>query len=70
MAILFLWQVSGQCRALLWQESARRYVCGMATYPDHYVRLISSAWRERAGRFFATRIAAGNGCDSAAEIGE
>lgn len=68
MAHLFLWQFKGRCRALLWQEDAARYVCGMAVSPDRYVHLISLRWRMRAGKFFASRIAAGAGCDFAAEV--
>jgi len=40
----------------------------MVVYPDRYVRLIPPRWREGSGQFFATRIAAGAGCDFAAEI--
>jgi len=68
VAFAFLFQFKGKCRALLWQEESRRYVCGMVVYPDRYVRLIPPRWREGSGQFFATRIAAGAGCDFAAEI--
>lgn len=70
VAHLFLFQFSGKCRALLWQEDASRYVCGMAVCPDRYVSLIPEKWRARAGSFFASRIAAGTGCDFAAEMGD
>jgi hypothetical protein len=68
VAMIFLLQFRGQCRALLWQEDACRYVCGMVVSPDHYLRLIPRQWRERFGRFVATRIAAGDGCDCKAEV--
>jgi len=68
VAHVFLLQFRGKCRALSWQEDASRYVCGMAVYPDRYVRLIPAKWRERSGEFFASRIAAGAGCDFAAEM--
>lgn len=68
VAFAFLFQFSGKCRALLWQEESARYVCGMVSCPDRYVRLIPEKWRESSGRFFASRIASGLGCDSAAEI--
>lgn len=68
VAHVFLLQIKGECQALLWQDDASRYVCGMVVCPDRYVRLIPQRWRERGGRFFASRIAAGLGCDFAAEI--
>jgi len=66
VALVFLFQFKGKCRALLWQDE--RYVCGMVASPDRYVKLIPEKWRASGGRFFASRIAAGAGCDSAAEV--
>jgi flagellar biosynthesis regulator FlbT len=40
----------------------------MAVSPDLYVMLIPEKGRELCARFFASRIAAGLGCDSTAEI--
>ncbi len=63
VARVYLLQLKGVCRALLWQEETRRYVCGMVVFPDHYLSLMPLRWRESTGRFFASRIAAGTGCD-------
>lgn len=68
VAHVFLFQFGGRCRALLWQEAAGRYVCGMVVSPDRYVRLVPARWRNGLGRWFASRIASGDGCDSMAEI--
>ena len=68
VAFVFLFQFHGECRALLWQDETKRYVCGMVVCPDHYVRIIPRRLRERSGKFFASRIAAGAGCDFAAEV--
>jgi hypothetical protein len=68
VAFILLFQISGRCRALLWQDDTSRYVCGLVAFPDRYVRVIPESWRERIGRFVATRIAAGKGCDSSAEV--
>lgn len=68
VARVFLWQLRGRCRALSWQEEMQRYVCGMVAHPDRYVTLLPRRWRARAGAFFASRIAAGAGCDFSAEI--
>ena len=68
VAYLFLFQFKGRCRALLWQNEERRYVCGMVVIPDQYVPLLPKRLRARMGRFFASRIAADYGCDLAAEV--
>jgi len=68
VALLFLWQFKGGCRALLWENATNRYVCGMVVSPDQYVRLMPTFLRERMGRFFAKRIASEYGCDFAAEV--
>ena len=68
VAHVFLFQLSGKCRALLWQDEASRYVCGMVVCPDRYLRLIPENLRKYSGNFFASRIAAWAGCDFAAEM--
>jgi len=68
VAIVFLQQFRGRCRALLWQEEAGRYVCGMVVQPDRYSLLIPAFFRGGMGRFFASRIATGKGCDSTIEM--
>ena len=68
VAFVFLFQFRGACRALVWQDETQNYVCGMVVAPDRYVRLIPERFREHAGKFFASRIAAGAGCDFPAEI--
>jgi hypothetical protein len=68
VAYIFLFQFKGRCRALLWRDEASRYVCGMVACPDIYVGLFPERWRERIGKFIASRIAAGAGCDFSAEI--
>lgn len=70
VAYLFLFQRSGRCRALLWQEEQARYACGMVLQPDCFSRLIPEFSRRWMGAFFATRIAAGKGCDSDIEVDE
>ncbi len=70
VAYLFLFQFKGSCRALLWQNEERRYVCGMVACPDQYVPLLPKRLRVRMGRFFASRIAADYGCDLAADVVE
>ena len=68
VAIIFLFQFKGRCRALQWQHEQNRYICGMVLNPDKWVGIIPRRLRERMGRFFASRIASGLGCDFSAEI--
>ena len=70
VALVFLLQWRGRCRALLWQEEARRYVCGMVVCPDRYIYFLPARWRARFGSWAVTRIAAGSGCDSTLEVEE
>lgn len=68
VARLFLWQWRGACRALIWEDSASRYHCGMLTDPARHSRVIPAACNGLAKRFFAKRIAAGAGCDSVVDV--
>lgn len=70
VAMIFLLQLRGRCRALMWQDDASRYVCGMVICPDRYMTLVPLRWRQGLGRWFASRIAAGKGCDSTIEVDE
>lgn len=68
IAALFLFQRRGRCRALVWQDEHARYVCGMVTSPESHSRLIPASLGKLMGGFFASRISAGAGCDSTAEL--
>ena len=68
VAYIFLFQFKGRCRALLWQNDEHRYVCGMVLYPDKMAGIIPHRFRGLMGKFFASRIATGMGCDFQAEI--
>lgn len=70
VARVFLLQRAGSCRALLWQAASSSYACGMVSEPARHSRLVPTWLNARAGRFFASRIAAGLGCDSATEVEE
>ena len=68
MAFVFLRQFRGQCRALLWQDGTQSYACGLIVVPERYVTLLPRRWRGRFGKLIASHIAAGKGCDFAAEV--
>jgi hypothetical protein len=70
VARLLLRRATGSCSALEWTEEARRYRCGLVVSPAAYLRWLPRRWEGAAGRWFASRIAAGSGCDfGATEIG-
>lgn len=64
VAHLFLWQFTGACRALQWQETEQCYACGMAVNPKQFIKFIPRNLESYFARWFAKRIAAGIGCDS------
>lgn len=68
VAMVFLWQWRGACRALVWQDESRRYVCGMVLGPEQHVHFLPRYWVRRLGGFFAARISAGSGCDFDAQV--
>ncbi len=64
VAMVFLWQRTGRCRALEWHEDAAQYRCGMLLGPERYVpalpRFLRGVMRRMVGRW----IAAGTACDA------
>jgi hypothetical protein len=60
---LFLPLAKGPCPALEWQDGERRYRCGLVSRPAKYLAWLPRRWEVRAGRWFASRIAAKAGCD-------
>ena len=71
VALIFLWQRRGPCRALEWHEAGQHYRCGMVLQPALYVRTLRAlplplhAW---LGRRVRRWIAAGSACDSSAHV--
>ncbi len=46
----------------------RRYVCGMVVSPAKHIRWLPERFNNLAARLFAGWLAAGEGCDSDAEL--
>lgn len=65
--LLFL-RAAGPCPALTWDGSARHYRCGLLTRPGHYLGWLPKCLEAFAAGFIRSRIAAGRGCDSDAEV--
>lgn len=60
-ALLLLPREGGVCPALEWHADAQNYRCGLVLRPAHHVRWLPKRWEGAAGRWLATRIAAGSG---------
>lgn len=68
VARLFLLQWRGGCRALLWTPADSRYSCGMVVAPARFLPWLPALLLAPASRFFARRIALGQGCDADIEV--
>jgi len=68
VAVVFLFQRTGRCRALIWQDATQRYLCGMVAAPHLYSILIPKLLSKVMGGIFLRRIASGIGCDSEIEL--
>jgi hypothetical protein len=56
----------GRCRALQWQGSEGRYVCGVLDRPERWLGWVPRTW---ARRLVKRWIAAARGCDSTLDAG-
>jgi hypothetical protein len=70
-ALLLLPLRKGACPALEWRDGEHRYRCCLVSSPADHLGWLPRRWQARAGRWFASRIAAGAGCDcGACEVGQ
>lgn len=69
LALLRFLKRRGPCPALEWSATETRYGCGLLNHPERYLPLPTGG-RNLARRFFARSIAAGQGCDSNAELAD
>lgn len=68
VALVFLWQRRGACRALLWDEQQQCYRCGMVQQPQTYMRRLPAAMAAPFGKLVRRWIAANTVCDSIVDI--
>lgn len=59
---------AGPCPALQWDEAGCRYRCGLISAPGRYFPYLSAELAGALARHIARRIAAGEGCDSDAQV--
>jgi hypothetical protein len=68
VAMVFLMQRKGSCRALEWDHTGRLYRCGMLQRPAHYLRWLPTRWQSWFARRVARWIAAGTACDADSDV--
>ena len=68
LAKIFIWQWRGACRALLWDEGAQRYQCGLLQSPRIFLPYLPQMWENSFKRYTRRMIAAGIACDSEVEV--
>jgi hypothetical protein len=67
VARVFLLQWRGPCRALQWQDSSRRYLCGMMETPTVFLSVLPARLKPWFRRCVNRWIASGTACDSNVE---
>lgn len=65
---LLLGHRQGACPALQWDAAATRYACGLVQAPARHLRWLPARAEALAARLARRWIAAGRGCDFAAEL--
>ncbi|MFZ6690906.1 hypothetical protein [Undibacterium sp. SXout20W] len=68
VALIFLWQRKGSCRALVWEGEQHHYRCGMLIQPANYLWWLPEPWQRWFARRVRRWIAADVACDSYSTI--
>jgi len=68
VSLALLPQKQQTCVALQWSDHQRRYFCGMVVSPNDYLTWLPASLNQAASRIFKRWIAAGQACDSDAEL--
>jgi hypothetical protein len=64
VSLLFLWPHQTTCRALLWDDPQKRYICEMVTKPSHQLSWLPTIADTSATWLFKRWIAADQACDA------
>lgn len=64
IGVLVSRRVTGVCRALLWNDSERRYLCGMVSSPGRVLPGLPAAVAPLVSRLARRWIASATGCDA------
>ncbi|MBT9597974.1 MAG: hypothetical protein IV094_18485 [Vitreoscilla sp.] len=64
LGVLVSGRLSGPCRALLWDEAASRYRCGMVSAPGSVIPALPAAVSPLVARLARRWISSATGCDA------
>lgn len=70
VSLAMLWPHQTPCRALIWQESTQRYVCGMVSEPARFLSWLPQRFNHLASQWFKRWIAANTACDADVDLSE
>jgi len=68
VSLALLWPHSTPCKALVWVENDKRYLCGMVSEPSHFIQWLPKLLDKKMGQLFKRWIAADTLCDADALI--
>ena len=68
VSLALLWPHTAPCKALLWNDNDKRYLCGMVIEPSLFVKWCPKWMDKLASKLFKRWIAAGTLCDSEVEV--
>ncbi|MFQ6405599.1 hypothetical protein ACIDE9_12600 [Methylophilus sp. 'Pure River'] len=70
VSLVLLWPHRAPCRALIWSDSAQRYLCGMVSEPARFLSWLPAGMNDIASRIFKRWIAADTACDADVALAE
>jgi hypothetical protein len=68
VSLALLWPHTTPCKALVWREADKRYLCGMVSEPSHFVKWLPKRFNQTASKIFKRWIAADTLCDADVEM--
>ncbi len=68
VSLALLWPHQAPCRALIWDDKTKRYLCGMVSKPSHQLKWLPKSLDKFASRLFKRWIAADTLCDADVKV--
>jgi hypothetical protein len=68
VSLVLIWPHQAPCKALVWNEIEKRYLCGMVLKPSKFLTWLPSSANNVASNLFKRWISANQACDSDATL--